>query len=50
MRPSNNLKKETLSDTLKSSAGMYESPGSQFLKIPVEYNKEQTLLINQGLL
>ena len=32
MRPSNNLENETLSDTLKSLASMYESSGSQFFR------------------
>ena len=32
MRPSNNLESQTLSDTLKSLASMYESSGSQFFR------------------
>ena len=32
MRPSNNLENKTLSDTLKSSARMYEGSGSQFFR------------------
>ena len=32
MRPSNNLDNKTLSDTLKSSASMNESLGSQFFR------------------
>ena len=32
MRSSNNLESKTLSDTLKGSASMYESSGSQFFK------------------
>ena len=32
MRPSNNLDNKTLSDTLKSSASMNESSGSQFFR------------------
>ena len=32
MRPSSNLQNKTLSDTLKSLAGMYGSSGSQFFR------------------
>ena len=32
MRPSNNLENKTISDTLKSSASMYESYGSQYFR------------------
>ena len=33
MRFSNNLKNKIYSDTLKTSAGMYGTPGSQFFRI-----------------
>ena len=32
MRPSNNLENKTFSDTLKSSASIYENSGSQFFR------------------
>ena len=35
MRPSKNLENKTPSDTLKSSAGMYESSGSQFFRTTI---------------
>ena len=41
MRPSNNLENKTLSDTLKGSTSMYQL-------VPLEYNQDQTLLMNQG--
>ena len=32
MRPSNNMENKAPSDTMKSSASMYESAGSQFFR------------------
>ena len=40
MRPSNNLENKTLLDTLKSSASMYESLGSQFFRTTTEIQSE----------
>ena len=46
MRPYNNQENMTLSENIfKSSASTYESSGS-----PLEYNQDQTPLMNQGSL
>ena len=50
MKISNNLENKTLSDTLKSLASMYEVQAHSSLEPPLEYNQDQMLLMNQGLL
>ena len=51
MRSFNNLENKTLSDTLKSSASIYEKvQAHSFLEPPLEYNQDLMPLMNQGSL
>ena len=43
-------KQDIFRHVLKSSANIYESSGSHFLELPLEYNQNQTPLTKQDLL